>query len=82
MNPIRDQGDCGACWAFAALGSIESRYKIYHGTLYSLSVQQLVDCCHYGGSFGCGGGFQDPALDYVRDKGIMTAADYPYIAMI
>ena len=57
VNPIRDQGDCGACWAFAALGAIESGYKIKYGGLYSLSVQQLVDCCHYGGSFGCAGGF-------------------------
>ena len=39
VNPIRDQGDCGSFWAFAAVGAIESRFKIAKGTLYSLSVQ-------------------------------------------
>ena len=38
VNPVRDQGQCGSCWAFSAASSMESRYKIFNGTLYSLSV--------------------------------------------
>lgn len=80
VNLVKDQGQCGSCWAFSAVSGLESRYKIAHGTLYSLSEQQLVDCCNYGGSMGCNGGDEDQALDYVRDKGIMSEANYPYTA--
>lgn len=38
VNPVRDQGQCGSCWAFSAASSMESRYKIFNGTLYMLSV--------------------------------------------
>ena len=44
VNPVKDQGQCGSCWAFSAVGALESRYKISAGTLYSLSEQQLVVC--------------------------------------
>ena len=80
VNPVKDQGQCGSCWAFSAVSGVESRYKIKSGTLLSLSEQQLVDCCSYGGSMGCNGGDEDSALDYVRDKGLMTEKDYPYTA--
>jgi KDEL-tailed cysteine endopeptidase len=80
VNPVKDQGQCGSCWAFSAVSSTESRYKIAKGTLYSLSEQQVVDCCNYGGSEGCNGGDEDLALDYIGDKGIMTEKDYPYTA--
>lgn len=80
VNPVKDQGQCGSCWAFSAVSGLESGYKIAKGTLYSLSEQQLVDCCNYGGSQGCNGGDEDQALDYVRDKGIMSEKDYPYYA--
>jgi C1A family cysteine protease len=80
VNPVKDQGQCGSCWAFSAVSSTESRYKIAKGTLYSLSEQQVVDCCDYGGSMGCNGGDEDQAMDYIRDKGIMLGKDYPYVA--
>ena len=80
VNPVKDQGQCGSCWAFSAVSGVESGYKIKGGTLFSLSEQQLVDCCNYGGSMGCNGGDEDSALDYVRDKGLMTEKDYPYTA--
>jgi C1A family cysteine protease len=47
VNPVKDQGSCGSCWAFSAAGGLESRYQIKHSNLYSLSEQQIVDCCHY-----------------------------------
>lgn len=44
LNAVRDQGSCGAQWAFSAIASIESQYARVAGKLYSLSEQQLIDC--------------------------------------
>ena len=82
VNPVQDQGQCGSCWAFSAVGAMESRIKIKTGTLPSLSEQQLVDCA--GGIYenqGCNGGDMGTAFDYAHDKGMESEATYPYTAM-
>ena len=83
VNAIKDQGQCGSCWAFSAVGALESRYKINKGTLYSLSEQQLVDCAKGApySSEGCNGGEMTDGFDYSAVKGMMTEADYPYKAV-
>jgi KDEL-tailed cysteine endopeptidase len=82
VNPVKDQGQCGSCWAFSAVGALESRYKITAGTLYSLSEQQLVDCAKGSpySSEGCNGGEMTDGFDYASVKGMMTEKDYPYKA--
>ncbi|XP_043252998.1 cathepsin O-like [Colletes gigas] len=55
VNPVRGQGSCGACWAFSTVEVIESMFAIKNGTLYSLSVQEMIDCAK-NGNFGCEGG--------------------------
>jgi KDEL-tailed cysteine endopeptidase len=82
VNPVKDQGQCGSCWAFSAVGALESRYKISAGTLFSLSEQQLVDCATGSpySSEGCNGGEMTDGFDYSSVKGMMTGADYPYKA--
>ena len=45
MTPIKNQGQCGSCWAFSTTGTLESAVAISKGTLKSFSEQQLVDCC-------------------------------------
>jgi cathepsin L len=56
VQSIKDQGQCGSCWAFSAISSVESGWKIKHGgTLPNLSEQELVDCDT--GCYGCNGGW-------------------------
>ncbi|KAI5632393.1 papain family cysteine protease domain-containing protein [Phthorimaea operculella] len=77
LNPVKDQGMCGSCWAFSTIGSVEPAYAIKHKQLISLSEQQLVDCDTT--SHGCNGGLMSYALTYLKDcGGSESEADYPY----
>jgi C1A family cysteine protease len=77
VSRIKDQGNCGSCWAFSATGVIES-WALMKGLRADLSEQQLVDCSRKYGNFGCSGGFNYQGLAYVKDHGIDTEANYPY----
>ena len=55
MPPIRNQGSCGACWAFATVGALECNIKIHDSVDVDLSEQHLINCNVDGWS--CGGGF-------------------------
>lgn len=79
VNPIKDQADCGAGWAFSAIASSETSYMISYGTLPTLSEQNLIDCVVF--CFGCTSGSPQDALGYVRQiqKGYFNyESDYPY----
>jgi len=79
VNPVRDQGNCGSCWAFSAIASLESQHKRYTGRTVYLSEQNLVDCVY--GSDGCNGGWMATAWDYIyRNRGVNTRASYLYTA--
>jgi len=82
VTPIKDQGQCGSCWAFSAIESLESANAI-HGEsreLYNLSEQQLVDCSGEYGNDGCGGGLMVNAFKYIVNNGICLNKTYPYVA--
>ncbi|CAL5083869.1 unnamed protein product [Urochloa decumbens] len=79
VTPVKQQMSCGSCWAFAAVASIESVYKLRTGRLVSLSEQELVDCDHTPPDSGCYGGDPASAMWWVaRNGGLATAWEYPY----
>eukprot|EP01039_Chlorochromonas_danica_P008329 gene8330-9182_t len=78
VTPIKDQGNCGSCWAFSATGAMEGAFFLRYGSLQSFSEQQLVSCAP-SPLEGCNGGLMDDAYDWViSNQGLASEADYPY----
>lgn len=69
---VKNQAQCGSCWAFSAIGAIEGQL-----CADTLSEQELVDC---GPGNGCNGGSMEQAFSWIKSNGITSEANYPYKA--
>jgi C1A family cysteine protease len=76
---VKNQGNCGSCWAFSAIGAVENAFAIKNNAdIVELSEQELVDCSRSYGNEGCNGGDMDAGFKYIMDKGISLASEYKY----
>ena len=88
MTPVKDQGNCGSCFAFAATSTLEGGLSAKTGNPpVHLSEQEQVDCTGWTDIFGkdydndgCNGGLEYFCWEFVRDHGTMPDAAYPYTA--
>jgi hypothetical protein len=77
ITPVKDQGQCGSCWAFSATEEIESMWFLKNGTLPVLAPQQIVSCDTVDQA--CDGGDTVTAYAYVKKaKGLVPERDDPY----
>jgi len=79
VTPVKDQGQCGSCWAFSTIGAVEGWNFLTNKKLLSFSEQQLVDCSK-DTCYGCQGGWPFKATEYIQKNGVCLEADYKYTA--
>jgi C1A family cysteine protease len=78
VGAVKNQGQCGSCWAFSTVASMETSYFLRFNKFVSFSEQQLVDCASSYGNHGCNGGLMPFAYEYIIDNKLTTESAYPY----
>merc|ERR1719164_253718 len=76
VTPVKNQAQCGSCWAFSTTGSMEGAIFVQTGTLESLSEQEPVSCDKV--DHGCQGGAMDNGFTFAKTNGLPLEKDYPY----
>ncbi len=78
LSPVKDQGQCGSCYAFSTTNVLETFMRINNFTVDRLSEQQIVDCSP--NDYGCEGGFMHTSFDFIIDnKGLLSNKYYQYM---
>ncbi|CAH1731587.1 cathepsin B-like [Aphis gossypii] len=77
MGAVRDQGNCGSCWAFGTTGAFADRLCVATNGNYNqlVSAEELAFCCHTCG-FGCNGGYPIKAWQYFKRHGVVSGGNY------
>ena len=79
VTPVKNQGLCGSCWAFAPVAVLESALNIFNrfpSLQLDLSEQELLSCA----AGTCSSGDMSVAMNYVRDTGVVNETCFPYVA--
>ena len=80
VSPVKDQQNCGSCYAFASVAMFESRARVQTNNKWEpvFSEQEIVSCSDY--SQGCQGGFPFLISKYGQDYGLVEESCFPYTA--
>jgi len=78
ISNIRNQGQCGSCWAFAGAEVLSDRFCVETGGKinHDLSPQDMVSCDKH--NFACQGGYLDKLWTYLEETGIVSENCFPY----
>ncbi|KAL5271989.1 hypothetical protein ACHWQZ_G000252 [Mnemiopsis leidyi] len=80
VTAVKNQGSCGSCWTFGAVGGLETRYQQVSGKLRNFAEQEYLDCVYEGRRNGCNGGWPDHCYTYSKNNGgrLASTKDYKY----
>ena len=80
VTAVKNQGSCGSCWTYGAVGGLETRYANIAGVLRNFAEQEYLDCVYEGRRDGCNGGWPDDCYTYSKNNGgrLAKTADYAY----
>jgi cathepsin L len=87
ITPVKNQGECGSCWTFASVETLESHWALAGNALVELSEQFVLDCTpnpqECGGTGGCMGGTGELAYNRIKELGgIPSEWTYPYVSIL
>jgi cathepsin S len=74
---VKNQGNCGSCWAFSAAAVIEGQWARKFGKSINVSAANLNDCTYSADQDGCQGGWMSDAIEYAALEGVENATAYP-----